>query len=255
MRIILVIIYLLTLTACPHNVQTTSGKAYLAQYPTESNYQQASADNSEWRDIDAEVRAAAAVEPQLKFPARFGIAKIVNGDLAPMTQSELDLWGKARDSLGTQFGEFVPISPLIAEMVVGQTAPSTSKNRLHNVIRKIRLGAARQHLDAVLLYEVYGKSSRSSNFLSLMDLTIVGAYITPGQSLDAEGYAKALLLDVRNGYPYGTAEGVATQAGISTRVGSGARQRALYDATILEATERLIDSLQKMFWELKQQLS
>jgi hypothetical protein len=87
-----------------------------------------------------------------------------------------------------------------------------------------------------------------------MDLTIVGAYISPGQSLQADGYAKALLLDVRNGYPYGTAEGVATKEGLSTRVGRSARERALYENTVLMATEKLVESVQKMFFELKQKL-
>ncbi|WP_353572473.1 hypothetical protein [Candidatus Albibeggiatoa sp. nov. BB20] len=239
------------LIACTYNVQTTSGQEYLSKYPSQAEYQQKS--QNQFQDIDAKVLEVAAVEPQLHFPARIGIAKIINGKLASMSHGEANLWFQAHDKLGHQFGEFVPVSPLIAEMVAGQN-PTPYRQSLHDVIRKIRLGAARQHLDVVLLYEVYGKSQHSSNLLSLMDLTIVGAYISPGQSLQANGYAKALLLDVRNGYPYGTAEGIATEEGLSTRVGRSAREQALYQKTVLAATDKLIDSVQKMFLELQQKL-
>jgi rhombotail lipoprotein len=249
MRFLILSLLCCYLTACNYNVQTTSGEEYLSKYPTPNDYNQ----NKPYQNIDAEVRQVAAIEPQLQFPARIGIAKIINGKLASMSHEEANLWFKAREQLGGQFGEFVPVSPLIAEMVTGQN-PSSSQSSLYDVIRKIRLGAARQHLDVVLLYEVYGKFQHSSNLLSLMDLTIVGAYISPGQSLQADGYAKALLLDVRNGYPYGTAEGVATKEGLSTRVGRSARERALYENTVLMATEKLVESVQKMFFELKQKL-
>jgi hypothetical protein len=135
------------------------------------------------------------------------------------------------------------------------TIQCCSKTRLHEVIAKIRLGAARQHLDAVLLYEVYGKSSRSSNPLSVADLTILGAYLSPGQTLEAEGYAKALLLDVRNGYPYGTAEGIATKQGLSTRVGADERQKNLYQLTVIAATKALALEVEKIFVDLKQKLN
>ena len=246
-RLFIATLICLYLPACTY-VQTTSGKDYLSKYPTQDEYHER---DSFHHNVDKEVRQVAAIEPQLHFPARIGIAKIMNGKLASMSYDEANLWFQARETLGSQFGEFVPVSPLIAEMVIGQQSRSKS---LSDVIRKIRLGAARQHLDAVLIYEVYGKSQHSSNLLSLMDLTIVGAYISPGQSLEAEGYAKALLLDVRNGYPYATAEGFATKEGLSTRVGRSARERNLYEKTVLEATEQLIGSMRQIFSELKQKL-
>lgn len=251
-RIFSLILLSYYLVACTHNVQTTSGQAYLSKYPSQAEYQQQPP--RQLQDIDEEVRQVAAIEPQLRFPARIGIAKVYNGRIASMSHEEADLWFQAKNKLGQQFGEFVPVSPLIAEMVAGVQKSHSYSEPLYNIIRKIRLGAARQHLDVVLMYEVYGKSQHSSNLLSLMDLTIVGAYISPGQSLQADGYAKALLLDVRNGYPYGTAEGIANKEGLSTRVGRSARERDLYEKTVLVATEKLIDSVQNMFWELKQKL-
>ncbi len=157
----------------------------------------------------------------------------------------------AAQRLGRSFGEFIPVNPLVAEMVTDKSSGGTP---LQNVIRKVRLGAARQHLDVVLLYEVYGKTASHSNFLSVMDLTIIGAYISPGQSLKAEGYAKALLLDVRNGYPYGSAEAVANDTSLSPLVGSDERSKELYRQTSLAATKKLTIEVEKMMQELQQRL-
>jgi len=203
--------YFAILASCvSHNIQTSSGKEYLSKYPPQNQWQ-VSEDLVD-KDLDAQVAKVAAIEPVLHFPARIGITRIEHGDISPMSQAEADMWFATAKELGPSFGEFVPVSRLIAEMVyIPPTPQKFQTNQIQKIIRKIRLAAARQHLDVVLLYEVYGKSSRSSNPLSFMDLTIIGAYLSPGQSLEAEGYAKALLLDVRNGYPYGTADAIATK--------------------------------------------
>lgn len=249
---LLVLCYFATLVSCmSHNIQTTSGQEYLSNYPSKNQLQ--SSEDSE--DLDVQVTKIAAIEPNLRFPARIGITRIEHGKMSPMSQAEADMWFEAAKELGPSFGEFVPVSRLIAEMVY--TPPTKQKlktNKIKEIIRKIRLAAARQHLDVVLLYEVYGKTSRSSNPLSVMDLTIIGAYLSPGQSLEAEGYAKALLLDVRNGYPYGTADAVATKESLSTRVGSSRRLDKLYTQTSLAAVQNLTQEVQAMFIDLKQQL-
>lgn len=248
-QIILIIVSLVGLSSCGQTVQTTSGRDYLSRYPTPATYP-TQAQSEGYKKIDAEVATVAAVEPNLQFPARIGIVKIERGAIANMSQAEGDAWFAATQRLGNAFGEFIPINPLIAEMVTDKATGTP----LQNVIRKVRLGAARQHLDIVLLYEVYGKSSSHSNFLSVMDLTIIGAYISPGQSLKAEGYAKALLLDVRNGYPYGSAEAVADDASLSPLVGSDARSQELYRQTALVATQKLTLEVEKMLQELRQRL-
>jgi hypothetical protein len=248
-----VLCYFVTLVSCmSHNIQTTSGKEFLSGYPAQNRWQ---SDSEDLEDLDAQVAKVAAIEPNLRFPARIGITRIEHGKMSPMSQAEADMWFEAAKELGASFGEFVPVSHLIAEMVY--TPPTGQKietNQIQAIIRKIRLAAARQHLDVVLLYEVYGKTSRASNPLSVMDLTIIGAYLSPGQSLEAEGYAKALLLDVRNGYPYGTADAVATKESLSARVGSSHRLDKLYEQTSLAAVQNLTQEVKAMFIELKQQL-
>ncbi|MEZ5671635.1 MAG: hypothetical protein R3E08_04315 [Thiotrichaceae bacterium] len=86
-----------------------------------------------------------------------------------------------------------------------------------------------------------------------MDLTIIGAYISFEQSLKSEGYAKALLLDVRNGYPYGSAEAVADDESLSPRVGSDAQPRVV-SSNIFSCDSKLTLEVEKMLQELRQRL-
>ena len=58
----------IALAGCSAYTQTTSGQDWLAAYPP--------GPPAKGGDIDARVRAAAAVEPTLRFPARIGIARI-----------------------------------------------------------------------------------------------------------------------------------------------------------------------------------
>src|SRR5262245_15770727 len=101
------------LAGCESYTQTTSGKDYLAKYPI-ANAEPAT-------EIDNRVRAAADVEPLLRFPARIGLARIggENGHagLGVPSPEEAKAWSEAAQRLGPKFGEFVPVSPLIAAML------------------------------------------------------------------------------------------------------------------------------------------
>jgi len=198
------------LAACGHQVQTTSGSQYLSAYDSESGQTAAT---------DAEIALAADVEPQLRFPARIGLARIGPDGLAPIPAAEADSWVALAERLGGGYGEFVPVSPLIAALATPESDARTvtckavrcfemPKNRLASVVRQVRLGAARQHLDAVLIYETFGRSEESSNPLALTKLALIGFFL-PTESVEAEGAAQAVLVDVRNGYTYGTASAVA----------------------------------------------
>ena len=75
---------------------------------------------------------------------------------------------------------------------------------MRETVWTIRLGAARQHLDVVLIYESFGKSQDRSNPLAITKLALIG-YFLPTENIEAEGLAQAVLVDVRNGYHYGSA--------------------------------------------------
>src|SRR5687768_9363564 len=145
---------------CSTTVQDSSGRDYLnrgAELSADAIRGRAEARRRDGRggddaggeaDFRAKLRAAAAVEPQLRFPARIGIARIENGRLSAIPAEESEAWLKTTQKLGPRFGEFVPVSPLIAELVASeQTARAANyESRLAETVKKLRLGAARQHV-------------------------------------------------------------------------------------------------------------
>ena len=212
----------LALAACGHSTQITSGKDYLSKYPQASAQAQVSpqiptADNAGGRvAFDAQVRAAADVESTLRFPARIGIARLRDGQLASVAANEAGAWMNLAKRLGPDWGELVPISPLIAALA---SQPETEaincwSNRqgcLEKTLRAIRLGAARQHVDAVLVYEAFARGEVTSNPIAVTKLALIGFFL-PSEDVSAEGHAQAVLVDVRNGYTYGMASAQSDKA-------------------------------------------
>ena len=97
----------LLLSACEHYTQTTSGADYLARY--DASYTPLEGGGS---DVDADVRRIAAVEPDIRFPARIGLARIEHGSLIGVPADEGYIWQALAEDLDPRFGEFVPVSPL-----------------------------------------------------------------------------------------------------------------------------------------------
>ncbi len=236
-----ILLVAMVLAGCTSTTQLSSGTAYLDRYDRAAGAQD---------QLNDEIRAAANVEPILSFPARIGLARIESGRLTPIPQAEADAWLEMAQRLGPKFGEFVPISPLIAKLAAGETAPRrigyNYDRRVEDIIRSIRLGAARQHVHAVLIYETSGSGSNESTVFSAVDLTIIGMFLIPSRVLKAKGFASALLVDVRNGYPYGTAQATAKDSGISTLIGSYDRAQALAQEARTQAAIALTDEVEKM---------
>ena len=238
-----------SLSACSHYIQDSSGREYVnrsLELPGETPQQRADTDA-----FRAQIRKAANVEPGLRFPARIGIARIDRGEISAIPPAEAEAWLKLSERLGPRFGQFVPISPLIAELVAGEQREAERRGRydrasLADTIRKLRLGAARQHADIVLIYEVAGTSKDNATFLSAADLSIVGMFIVPSRHLKAEGFASALLLDVRNGYPYGTATARADDQNLVPTIGSEARTGDLLRDVRTAAAVKLAGEVEKM---------
>lgn len=202
---------LLFISACGTSLQTTSGADYLARY--EASHEVL---NGEPTDVDADVRRIAAIEPTLVFPARIGVARIHRGALTALPEDEARIWQDLIDEVGDQKGEFVPVSPLIASMVGEPAAPGM--DRAAAIIANIRRGAARQHLDYVLAYEVGSSRTEKANALAVADLTIIGMFVLPSRSIEVEATASGLMLDVRTGYPYATLTTHAEKSGVSRAV-------------------------------------
>lgn len=235
------------LAGCGYNVQTSSGANYLSGY--------SDAGLAAETVIDDRVRDVAAVEPILRFPARIGLARIDHGDLSPIPTEEAEAWAAAAQRLGPGFGTFVPVNRLIAEIIMPSgSGRDAGFSQLRQVVEKIRLGAARQHLDAVLIYQTHYTADSADNILAIADWTIIGAFMLPGQSIEATAFASALLIDVRNGYPYGTADAVVDRDTLSTSFGRRSAGAELGEEARTAAALQLVTDVEQMMFDLRQEL-
>lgn len=253
--IALIAVPALLLAACAPRIQDTSGAAYLARYDAQAAAARTiRADDSLTgkageKGLDPAIIAAAGVEPILQFPARIGLARIEGGKLSPISAREAKLWQGLADRYRA-LGDFVPVDPLVAyaaaESVAGLTLDRW-RPEIGTTINVIRLGSARQHLDAVLIYEVGATSTEDTTFASIAELTIIGGGILPTRVIESKGAARALLIDVRNGYPYGTAQSETEASELSTAWGSDRRERAVRQAVAAKVAADLIPEVETMF--------
>ena len=251
-------ILLLFLSACGPGVQTSSGAEYLARY--RDHAAQAPAVGTA-ATLPQDIEAAASVEPLLRFPAKFGLARIVNGRLSAIPAAELEHWTGLAGRFA-HLGEFAAISPLAAAFTAetiadpgraetGDRARRRGRDAATDLVRRIRLGAARQHVDAVLVYEVGARTSVGNTALALADLTIIGSMILPTRNVAAAGAAEAILLDVRNGYVYGDASATADLSRLATSWGNDERRAALRERAVRDTVAALAPRVEEMLLALE----
>ena len=250
MRALLILFLAAAVAACSHGVQTSSGVEYLERYERDALL--AKQDGAP-TDMDETVRKAASVEPIFSFPAKFGVACIERGQLTGIPDGEVALWTGLVEKKAS-LGKFVPISPLIAKFTATAVLPDRERyygrSRTGDLVAMIRLGAARQHVDAVLIYEVGASGRNEDTALAFADVTIIGGAFLPTRQFDAHGVAQAMLLDVRNGYPYGTASAVADLTSYSTSWEAARRSDDLQADAELEVVENLVPEVEAMFDDL-----
>jgi hypothetical protein len=240
---------LLLLCACESTTQATSGRDWLAAHPPQSV-------DMTPGNIDQAVRDAAAVEPILRFPAKIGIARLEHGQLSAIPSDEGKAWTETVTHLGGSFGEFVPISPFIAAMLEpARDYRDPQINGTRRAVEDIRLAAARQHLDAVLIYETDATDNMKSNPLSLAEWTLIGAFVLPSENVRAEGIAQAILLDVRNGYPYGTLQASVDDTTSAARFDRDEARVSMKDKVRVGAVEKLTSETEAMIRKLQPQLA
>jgi hypothetical protein len=228
-----------------HSVQITTGKEYL------SNYTDYDASDINASDLNEEVKLIANIEPSIEFSSRIGLVKLFNGRITNLSPDEVEAWEDARHTMSSKFSEFIPVSPMIAEMVyTPRNTNSKSKIKSSEIFRKIRLGAARQHLDHVLVYEVFSETKTTKLASSVANWTIVGGYFIPSREIETTGFANALLIDVRNGYPYGTASATLSATEFSASQTYRDKSRNLADKNQVSTVIKLIPEVQKMMKKL-----
>lgn len=202
-------------------------------------------------DLNEEIQLIANIEPSIEFPSRIGLVKLFNGRITNLSPNEVEAWENAKHMMGSKFGEFIPVSPMIAEMVyTPRNTNSKSKIKSSEVFRKIRLGAARQHLDHVLVYEVFSETKTTKLASSVANWTIVGSYFVPSRDIETTGFANALLIDVRNGYPYGTASATLNASELAASQTYRDRARNLSDINQIATVIKLIPEVQNMMEKL-----
>jgi hypothetical protein len=175
--------------------------------------------------------------------------------LTALPPDEAKAWSEAAGRLGAGYGEFVPVSPLIAAMLEPSIDPRERVSLAHHAIDNVRLASARQHLDAVLVYETDSTADAKSNPLSLAEWTLIGAFIVPSQNVRAEGVAQAILLDVRNGYPYGTVQASVDDTSVSVRFETDENSNAMKDRVRVGAVAKLSVEAEAMMRKLQPELA
>ncbi|NQY95911.1 MAG: hypothetical protein HRT82_02015 [Henriciella sp.] len=235
---------MIVLVGCETSLQTSSGADYLARYDASHEY-----GHGTLSEVDEDVRRIAAIEPTLAFPARIGLARIENGVLTALPADEARIWQDQLEDMGGTYDEFVPVSPMIASMV---SAPPTRRtSNAAAVIAHIRRGAARQHLDYVLTYEVGSSREEKANALALADLTIIGMFVLPSRSIEVEASASGLMLDVRTGYPYATLTMHAEKSGVSRVISDRSTGQTYADKAETRAVAKLAQEFGAAMSELE----
>ena len=277
----------LVVSGC-NTVQTTSGKQYLSNFPTKPDQSQLMEvagprgervyKDGQWVELqrpnvnpptfEDKLRQVASVEPLLRFPARIGLARVETSHLTAIPNDEAAIWQKMGEKLGTDYGSLVPISPMIVEMVSSAPVEDTGyqsgygynwtpsgSGPLGQVVSAIRLGAARQHVDAVLIYEVAVRTDEDDNLLSWANFTIIGAAILPGYEIQSDAVANALLIDVRNAYPYGHTTATAEDSSMAPAMMTRRVRRNVDETARLNAVSNLAKDVEGLTRQLKAELN
>lgn len=216
MKPILAMMITLLAAACD-TVQTSSGSDYIAAYDNSTTKATRSSNA-----FDEDLRLAAGVDPLLKLPAKIGIARIVNGKITSIPEGEVALISKIQER-HRNFGTFVPVNPMIARATVRDIGKYRYSER-NSPLHFIRLGAARQHLDAVLVYEIGARTRYRSKTLQDVSVLSANSFLPPRKTA-AQAVAQVIMIDVRNGYVYATATAEADVSTILGKIGGKADEK------------------------------
>jgi len=187
------------------------------------------------KDLDRRAQAASSAQPRFAFPARIGVARIEHGAITPIPGDEWTEWRGLRERMTPALGELTPVTALVAQSLT--TAPVSRTP--HDAITNLRLAAAREQLDAILLYEVTTAHSLEQTELTLLDATIVGAWLFPTHKSRFTAHASATLIDVRSGLAYGSVIGNAEDVCSATLLGSEDKIVRQRDATVRKSVAAL----------------
>lgn len=204
-------------------------------------------------DFDALVLKAAAVEPILELPAHIGLARIHRGELTTIPPDEGVMWYESTYRR-QNVGRFTLVSPAVAALTVQTIGYGEDWRRqgFGGPIARIRLGAARQHMDAVLIYEVSSYVRQNDRWRRGNRSSVLGATLPAAKRSGAYGAAHAMLIDIRNGYVYGTASAESAAVGSISDWTSGSEISALEEKARAEALAQLRPKVAALFDQIVQ---
>ena len=171
------------------------------------------------------------VRPQL--PARMAVVRLAasqagySPDLVAIDSAEMDGWSRAVAGQDKIKGVW-PVSQL-----AHPNGPVT--------LRNLRLAAARMDCELLLAYIQADSSVDNRNYASVLYWTIVGLWVSPGNSLEHKTIMQAAIIDCRTGMILGTATGDSHLKRICPYAFTDGRQALM----ALEAPKGALTSLQK----------
>ncbi len=229
------------LPGCMASTQTSSGADYLARYPVMGGVANAAAPTS---DLNAAVRQAADIEPTAHFPMKICLARIAGfGGLTEPPADELPVWEAVEQKLGSGYGEFAVLNPLIASFAAVNYVSPKNESMGSRLAAEVRLGAAREHCDTAFLYQPEANANSRDTPLQLLNWTVVGYFLVPSTGVKAEGTASGLLIDVRTGYPYAQLTGTSKSETFTTGNSRGDAMRNRVDMARVSAVADMVDKV------------
>jgi len=166
---------------------------------------------------DTTIQGTSALKPQLTAPFKLGIY-LNSTNTNPKTRFWTDEEKNDLLTYGNRLKETGVISDIYLisdDTIQGHLGSGQVSMSDPDTLKDLRLGAARDGADALLVISDVSSVDRYNNPAALLYLTIVGAYLVPGTHSDALVMMRSSLWDVRNGYLYATqdAEGMGKRIG------------------------------------------
>lgn len=144
---------------------------------------------------DTDIKTALAAKPQLKYPFKLGV-ELREGYCYRCN----DTWREEDKQKILSWGEQLKQAGVVSDMFI---IPNVFEKK---DLKDIRLAAAQQGADAVLVIVSASDTDNYLNPASVLYLTIVGAWVIPGSDVDALVMLRGGVWDVGNSVLYASAE-------------------------------------------------
>ena len=144
---------------------------------------------------DQDIKTALAQQPQLKFPFKLAV-ELRSGECYECG----DAWREEDKQEIMSWGQQLKQSGMVSDMFL---VPDVFAKK---DLKDIRLAAAQQGADAVLVVRSVDGTDEYLNPASFLYITILGAWIVPGNDVDALVMLRGAMWDVGNSYLYVTVE-------------------------------------------------